>query len=107
MDDEEGATLQQLTARPLDHVPDSHGSAGGSQSAHRLRGPVQTVPVWEEDDCGTGQLGRVGGFSLHAAGGGERARAKEAGAYLPAPKGIKAAPPVYLSPSASGGNDWS
>ena len=41
LDDEEGATLQQLP-RPLDHVPDSHGAAGGSQSAQRLRGPVQT-----------------------------------------------------------------
>ena len=65
LDDEEGATLQQLP-RPLDHVPDSDGAAGGSQSAHRLRGPVQTIPAWEEDDFGTGQLGRVGGFSLHA-----------------------------------------
>ena len=27
---------------------------------------VQTIPAWEEDDYGTGQLGRVGGFSLHA-----------------------------------------
>ena len=27
---------------------------------------MQTIPAWEEDDCGTGQLGRVGGFSLHA-----------------------------------------
>ena len=41
---------------------------------------MQTIPVWEEDDCGTGQLGRVGGFSLHAAGGGEHAGAQEAGA---------------------------
>ena len=53
------------------------------QSAHRLRNPVQTIPAWEEDDCGTGQLGRVGRFSLHAAGGGEHAGAQEAGAYLP------------------------
>ncbi|MDC0434043.1 hypothetical protein OAM69_00175 [bacterium] len=40
MDDEEGATLQQLP-RPLDHVPDSYWAAGGAQSAHRLRGPVK------------------------------------------------------------------
>ena len=53
---------------PFDHVPDSHGPAGGAQSAHRLRGPVQTIPAWEEDECGTGQLGRVGGFSLHGGG---------------------------------------
>ena len=65
LDDEEGATLQQLP-RSLDHVPDSHGATGGAQSAHRLRGPVQTIPAWEEDECGTGQLGKVGGFSLHA-----------------------------------------
>ena len=65
MDDEEDATLQQLP-RPLDHVPDSDGAAGGAQSAQRLRGPVQTIPAWEEDECGTGQLGKVGGFSLHA-----------------------------------------
>ena len=71
------------TTRPLDHVPYSHGAVGGAQSAHRLRGPVQTIPAWEEDDCGTGQLGRVGGFSLHAAGGGEHAGAQEAGAYWP------------------------
>ena len=94
LDDEEGATLQQLP-RPLDHVPDSDGAAGGSQSAHRLLGPVQTIPAWEEDDCGTGQLGKVGGFSLHAAGGGEHARAQEAGAYLP----------VYLSPCAIARHD--
>ena len=33
-------------------------------------------------------------------GGGEHAGAQEAGVYLPAPKGIKAAPPNYLSPGA-------
>ena len=27
---------------------------------------VQTLPAWEEDYCGTSQLGRVEGFSLHA-----------------------------------------
>ena len=27
---------------------------------------VQTIPAWQERDYGTGQLGRVGGFSLHA-----------------------------------------
>ena len=46
---------------------------------------VQTIPAWEEDECGTGQLSKVGGFSLHAEGGGEHAGAQEAGAYLPAP----------------------
>ena len=51
---------------------------------------MQTIPAWEEDDCGTGQLGRAGGFSLHGAGGGEHAGAQEAGAYLP----------DYLSPGA-------
>ena len=27
---------------------------------------LQTIPAWEEDDFGTDQLGRIGGFSLHA-----------------------------------------
>jgi len=44
------------------------GRAGGAQSAHRLRTPVQTIPACEEDDYGTGQLGKVGGFSLHGGG---------------------------------------
>jgi len=26
---------------------------------------VQTISAWDEDDFGTGQLGKVGGFSLH------------------------------------------
>ena len=29
---------------------------------------MQTIPAWEEDDYGTGQLGKVGGFSLHGGG---------------------------------------
>ena len=33
LDDEEGNTIQQLL-RPLDHVPDSHGTSCGAQSAH-------------------------------------------------------------------------
>ena len=56
LDDEEGNTMQQLL-RPLDHVPDSHGSAGRAQSADSLRGPLQTIPAWEEE-YGTEQLGR-------------------------------------------------
>ena len=56
---------QQL--RPLDHVPDSHGSAGRAQSAESLRGPLQTIPAREEE-YGTEQLGRIGGFSLHGGG---------------------------------------
>ena len=27
---------------------------------------LQTIPAWEEADFGTDQLGRIGGFSLHA-----------------------------------------
>ena len=27
---------------------------------------LQTIPALEEDAYGTGQLGRIGGFSLHA-----------------------------------------
>ena len=33
------------------------------QQAGRKVLTVQTIPAWEEDDCGTGQLGRVGGFA--------------------------------------------
>ena len=29
---------------------------------------LQTIPAWEEDDYGTDQLGRIGGFSLHGGG---------------------------------------
>ena len=58
--------MQQLL-RPLDHVPDSHGSAGRAQSADSLRGPLQTIPAREEE-YGTEQLGRIGGFSLHGGG---------------------------------------
>ena len=53
----------QRLLRPLDHVPDSHGSAGRAQSADSLRGPLQTIPAREEE-YGTEQLGRIGGFSL-------------------------------------------
>ena len=66
LDDEEGNTMQQLL-RPLDHVPDSHGSAGRAQSAESLRGPLQTIPAREEE-YSTEQLGRIGGFSLHGGG---------------------------------------
>ena len=37
----------------------------GPQAGRKVH-TVQTLPAWEEDDCGTGQLGRVGGFSLYA-----------------------------------------
>gem|GEM_PF-5918155 len=29
---------------------------------------MQTIPAWDEDDFGTGQLGKVGGSSLHGGG---------------------------------------
>ena len=31
-----------------------------------MRGPLQTIPAREEEDYGIDQLGRIGGFSLHA-----------------------------------------
>ena len=42
LEDVEGNTMQQLL-RPLDHVPDSHGSAGRAQSADSLRSPLKTT----------------------------------------------------------------
>ena len=60
MDDEEGATLQQLQGHSI-----TYRIAMGPQVGRKVL-TVQTIPAWEEDDCGTGQLGKVGGFSLHA-----------------------------------------
>ena len=37
------------------------------QSVDSLRGPLQTIPAREEE-YGTEQLGRIGGFSLHGGG---------------------------------------
>ena len=48
LDDEEGNTMQQLL-RPLNQIPDSHGTAGRTQSADSLRGPLQTMPAREEE----------------------------------------------------------
>ena len=60
LDDEEGATLQQLQGHSI-----TYWIAMGPQAGSKLL-TVQTIPAWEEDDYGTGQLGRIGGFSLHA-----------------------------------------
>ena len=60
LDDEEGATLQQLQGHSI-----TYRIAMGPQAGRKVL-TVQTIPAWEEDDCDTGQLGRVGGFSLHA-----------------------------------------
>ncbi|MDB3935312.1 hypothetical protein N9383_01155 [Granulosicoccus sp.] len=45
LDDEEGATLQQLP-QPLDHVPDSHGASCGTQSAQRANNSSQGRGLW-------------------------------------------------------------
>ena len=60
MDDEEGATLRQLQ----DHLI-MYRKAMGPQAGRKVL-TVQTIPAWQEDDYGNVQLGRVGGFSLHA-----------------------------------------
>ena len=60
LDDEEGATLQQLQGHSI-----TYRIAMGPQAGRKVL-TVQTIPAWEEDDYGTGQLGKVGGFSLHA-----------------------------------------
>ena len=92
MDDEEDATLQQLQGHSITYRI-AMGAAGGAQSAHRLCGPVQTIPAWEEDDCGTGQLGKVGGFSLHAG----------VAVNTPDRKKLERICRYYFSPSAIGG----
>ena len=60
LDDDKDSTLQQLQCHSI-----TYRIAMGPQAGRKVL-TVQTIPAWEEDDCGTGQLGRVGGFSLHA-----------------------------------------
>jgi len=60
LDDEEGATLQQLQGHSI-----TYRIAMGPQAGRKVL-TEQTIPAWEEDDYGTDQLGRIGGFSLHA-----------------------------------------
>lgn len=60
MDDEEGATLQQLQGHSI-----RYRIAMGAQVGRKVL-TVQTIPAWQEDDYGSDQPGRAGGFSLHA-----------------------------------------
>ena len=60
LDDEEGATLQHLQGHSI-----TYRIAMGPQAGRKVL-TVQTIPAWQEDDYGTDQLGRIGGFSLHA-----------------------------------------
>ena len=93
LDDEESNTMQQLL-RPLDHVPDSHGSAGRAQSADSLRCPLQTIPAREEE-YGTEQLGRIGGFSLHGGGLPSLDFMAKLVALVPRPRTNLTGPPRY------------
>ena len=67
MDDEEDATLQKLQGHSITYRI-AMGPQAGRKVLTACRGPVQTIPAWEEDECGTGQLGRFGGFSLYGGG---------------------------------------
>ena len=60
LDDEEGNTMQQLQGHSI-----TYRIAMGPHAGRKVL-TLQTIPAWEEDDYGTDQLGRVGGFSLHA-----------------------------------------
>ena len=60
LDDEEGTTMQQLQGHSI-----TYRIALGPQTGRKVL-TLQTIPAWEEDDYGTDQLGRIGGFSLHA-----------------------------------------
>ena len=60
LDDEEGNTIQQLQGHSI-----TYRIAMGPHAGRKVL-TLQTIPAWEEDDYGTDQLGRIGGFSLHA-----------------------------------------
>ena len=60
LEDEEGNTMQQLQGHSI-----TYRIALGPQTGRKVL-TLQTIPAWEEDDYGTDQLGRIGGFSLHA-----------------------------------------
>jgi hypothetical protein len=62
LDDEEGNTMQQLQGRSI-----TYRIAMGPHAGRKVL-TLQTTPASEEDDYGTDQLGRIGGFSLHGGG---------------------------------------
>jgi molybdate transport repressor ModE-like protein len=59
LDDEEGNTMQQLQGHSI-----TYRIAMGPQAGRKVL-TLQTIPAREEE-YGTEQLGRIGGFSLHA-----------------------------------------
>ena len=52
--------MQQLQGRSI-----TYRIAMGPQAGRKVL-TLQTIPAWGEDDYGNDQLGRIGGFSLHA-----------------------------------------
>ena len=60
LEDEECNTMQQLQGHSI-----TYRIAMGPHAGRKVF-TLQTIPAWEEDDFGTDQLGRIGGFSLHA-----------------------------------------
>jgi hypothetical protein len=59
MEDEEGNTMPQLQGHSI-----TYRIAMGPHAGRKVL-TLQTIPAWEEDDYGTDQVGRIGGFSLH------------------------------------------
>ena len=60
LEDEECNTMQLLQGHSI-----TYRIAMGPHAGRKVF-TLQTIPAWEEDDFGTDQLGRIGGFSLHA-----------------------------------------
>lgn len=52
--------MQQLQGHSI-----TYRIAMGPQAGRKVL-TLQTIPAWGEDDYGNDQLGRIGGFSLHA-----------------------------------------
>ena len=67
MDDEGGATLQQLQGHSITYRI-AIGPQAGRKVLAACAARCKQFEAWEEDDYGTGQLGKVGGFSLHGGG---------------------------------------
>ena len=77
MDDEEGATLQQLQGHSI-----TYRIAMGPQAGRKVL-TVQTIRSWEEDDYGHRPSRQGCRILVACRSGGEHAGAQEAGAYLP------------------------